>query len=61
MQQFQNGPPSGTIQQVVNPGSVEELGKNSSLSAWGEKRGDRLIADVVLYSGPAVFKPSVPQ
>jgi hypothetical protein len=50
------GPPSGgTIEQKLDPGQVEEIGKNSVVMAWGEKRGDRLVAEVLVYTGPPVI------
>ncbi len=52
--QFNGQPPSGKVQQVVEPGSLDEIGKDSTLRAWGKKTGDRLIADVLVYSLPAV-------
>jgi hypothetical protein len=48
-------PADGKIQQKVVPGSVDEIGENSFVSAWGERRGDRLIARVVMYSQPMIF------
>ncbi len=54
MKQFNGPPPSGQkIQQVVEPGSLEEVGQNSMITAWGRKTGDRFIADVLVYSPPA--------
>ncbi len=56
MQQFNGQPPSGgKIQQVVEPGSLDEIGQNSMLTAWGKKTGDRIIADVLVYTQPAFF------
>jgi hypothetical protein len=43
------------IQQKVSPGSLDEIGQNSTINAWGKKSGDRLVADVILYSNP-VFR-----
>jgi hypothetical protein len=45
----------GKCYQQVAPGSVEEIGELSFVRAWGEKRGDRLIASVLLYSRPPVI------
>jgi len=42
--------PSGSVQQVLEPGSVEEMGENSFVMAWGQRRGDRLVADIVVFS-----------
>jgi hypothetical protein len=43
------------IQQKVSPGDLNDIGQNSMINAWGKKVGDRLVADVILYSNP-VFK-----
>jgi hypothetical protein len=45
----------GEYKQKVKPGSVEEIGDMSTVSAWGEKRGDRLVAEVLLYTRPPVI------
>jgi hypothetical protein len=49
-------PPRGsgtiTFQQVVEPGSLDEIGENCLITAWGKKMGDRIIADVLVYTGP---------
>ena len=52
--QFNGQPPSGKIQQVVEPGSLDEVGKDSIIHAWGKKTGDRIIADVIVYILPSV-------
>jgi len=54
MKQF-NGPPSAgqKMQQVLEPGSVDEIGENSMVVVWGDKRGDRIVAKVLVYSLPA--------
>lgn len=45
------------VQQVVQPvDSLNELGKiadNTEFQAWGERRGDRIVAQVVVYRPPA--------
>ncbi len=57
MNQFNGPPPQGQkIQQVVEPGSLDEVGQNSTLTVWGRQTGDRYIADVLVYSPPAFFK-----
>jgi hypothetical protein len=38
-----------SIQQVVKPGSLDDLTTNSMISVWGEKRGDRYIAKVISF------------
>lgn len=53
MQQF-NGErlPNGKIPQVLGEGSVDEIGQDSLIMAWGRKTGDRLIAAVLVYTPP---------
>jgi hypothetical protein len=54
MEQFNGPPPSGQkIQQVVEPGSLADVGQSSSITVWGRKTGDRYIADVLVYTSPA--------
>ena len=56
MNQFDGPPPEGQkIQQVVEPGSLEEVGQNSMITVWGKKTGDRFIAEILVYS-PSAFK-----
>jgi hypothetical protein len=39
-----------TIQQTIVPaGSLEEIGQNTELQVWGRKRGDRIVAEVIVY------------
>lgn len=48
--------PSNTkVQQKVVPGSLDEIGQNSMISAWGKKVGDRLVADVLVYTQPQIL------
>lgn len=47
---------SGPIQQKVEPGSLDEVGENSIVMAWGERRGERLVASVMMYAKPMVFR-----
>ena len=42
-------PASGLVQQALKPGSLDEIGQNDVVSAWGERRGDRLMARVIVY------------
>jgi len=48
---------SQEIQQVVEPSSLDELGKNAMVTVWGRKNGDRIIADVILYVNPITIQP----
>jgi hypothetical protein len=45
----------GVLYQKVEPGTVEEIGELSFVQAWGEMRGDRLLASVLLYARPPVI------
>ena len=39
-----------TIQQELKPAdSLDELGGNTEVQVWGKRRGDRVIADVLVY------------
>jgi hypothetical protein len=49
LQQLGGDPPSGPVQQLLKPGSLDELGATSTVLVWGEKRGDRLLATVLVY------------
>ena len=48
---FDGPPASGTyqVQQKVKPGSADEIGDNSIVIVWGERRGDRVVAHVLVY------------
>jgi hypothetical protein len=56
MEQFDGQHLSGDVkvQQVVEPGTLDDVGQNSFVTAWGKKTGDRVIADVLLYTPPPV-------
>jgi hypothetical protein len=49
LQQFGDVPPSDPVQQVLTPSTVDEIEENSTISAWGERRGDRLVAEVIVF------------
>jgi len=40
------------IQQEIVPGSADELGEGSTVTVWGERNGDRVVAEYILYSLP---------
>ncbi len=40
-----------TIQQKVELITLNDIGDNGLVTAWGQKRGDRLVAEVILYMG----------
>jgi hypothetical protein len=51
--QFNGPPPEGQkVQQVLELGSLEEIGQGSMITVWGRKTGDRFIADVLVYGLP---------
>jgi hypothetical protein len=45
-----------TVQQKLKPGTVEEIGEYSIVMAWGDKRGDRVIARLLVYTNPPVIR-----
>jgi hypothetical protein len=53
MRQLDGPPPQGQkIQQVLEPGSSDEIGQASLITVWGKRTGDRFIAEIVVYSPP---------
>lgn len=38
-----------TLQQVVKPGSLDDLGANMLVQVWGDKQGDRIVASTIVY------------
>lgn len=54
LEQYNGQPPAGEkIQQVLEPGSLDDVGENSTITVWGKKTGDRVIADVLVYTTPS--------
>jgi hypothetical protein len=49
LQQLGDTRPSGKVQQVLRPSSVEDIEADSTISAWGQRRGDRLVATVIVF------------
>jgi hypothetical protein len=49
MRSFGDVVPDGPVQQVLTPCVVDEIERNSAISAWGERRGDRLVAEIVIF------------
>ncbi len=55
LQQYIGKPhPNGRVQQVVEPGSLDDLSTSSTITAWGKKTGDRIVADVLVYLVPVI-------
>ncbi len=46
----------GKYQQVAVPSSIEEISSSASITVWGRKVGDRVIADVVFFMSPVMIK-----
>ncbi len=43
------------IRQVVESGTMNEIGQLSMITVWGRKTGDRYIANVLVYTPPPVI------
>jgi hypothetical protein len=55
LEQYNGQPPAGEkIQQVVEPGSLDDIGQDSVITVWGKKTGNRVIAEVLVYTTPSV-------
>ncbi|HLO30933.1 MAG TPA: hypothetical protein VK249_17435 [Anaerolineales bacterium] len=56
LEQYNGQPPAGEkIQQVLEPGSLNDAGQDSLITVWGKKTGNRIIADVFVYTTPSLF------
>jgi hypothetical protein len=53
---FSGQPPSGPIQQKVEPGSLDGINVNSRVTVWGDQNGNQLTAKVLVYSDPFAFR-----
>jgi hypothetical protein len=49
LQEFGDVPPSNAVQQVLSSSTVDKVEQNSTLSVWGTRRGERLVADVIVF------------
>lgn len=45
-----------SVQQTVETGTLDDIHSNTMLMVWGRKVGDRLIADIVMYSNPIMIQ-----
>ena len=45
-------PPSGAVQQTVEPGTVDAINTNSRVTVWGAQTGAQLTAKVLVYTEP---------
>jgi hypothetical protein len=48
--------PEAEVQQTVDLSTIDEITEQSSITVWGRKAGDRIIADVVVFSSPFLVK-----
>ncbi len=48
------------MQQTVELADISQIAQGIMVQVWGPKRGDRLIADVILVMGPVVIKSKNP-
>ncbi len=62
MEQFNGQRPSDStnVQQVVEPSTLDKIGANCPVSAWGKKTSDRIIADVLVYTPPPPVRNAQP-
>ncbi len=44
------------VQQVVEPAGASSISTDSFVQVWGQKRGDRLVADTILVQGTEVVR-----
>jgi len=44
------------VQQKVEPAALADVSTDSSVQIWGQKRGERLVADFILIFGPVMIK-----
>ena len=44
------------VQQVVEPAEVSSISTDSFVQVWGQKRGDRLVADFIVVQGTEVVR-----
>jgi hypothetical protein len=47
----------GEIQQVVAPGSLDDIIAGTTFLVWGEQNGERVLATDLVYELPSVTKP----
>ncbi len=46
---------TSSVQQTVETGTLEDIRPQTMLMIWGRKNGDRMIADIIMYSNPIVI------
>jgi hypothetical protein len=54
LEQYNGEPPTDEkIKQILKPGVLDEIGEHSTITVWGKKTGDRIIAEILVYTTPA--------
>jgi hypothetical protein len=48
--------PGAEVQQTVELSTIDEITEQSSISVWGRKAGDRIIAEVIVFSTPFMVR-----
>jgi hypothetical protein len=48
-----------TVQQTVEKAALDDLDSQLMVMVWGRKRGDRIIADVLMYSDITAIKSAI--
>ena len=53
--------PGAEVQQTVELSTIDDITEQSSIMVWGRKAGDRIIADVIMFSTPFMIRaPGAP-
>jgi hypothetical protein len=48
--------PGAEVQQTVELSTIDEITEQSQITVWGRKAGDRIIADIIVFSTPFMMK-----
>lgn len=53
--------PGAQVQQTVELSTIEDITEQSSITVWGRKAGDRVIADTIVFTSPFMIRaPGAP-
>ncbi|HMB22162.1 MAG: hypothetical protein ACM33V_10080 [Chloroflexota bacterium] len=50
--------PGAEVQQTLELSTIDEITEQSQITVWGRKAGDRVIADIIVFSSPFKIKAS---
>ena len=53
---FNGQPPSGSVQQTLEPGALHSIAVNSRVTVWGDQTGNQVTARVLVYTDPLAFR-----